>query len=84
MAIIPTGRSLLEETLFVAYEDKFQKYPLPIASSEPSITTWIVGADELFWKTTIDCKMIPYANALHAGGLQISDAKTDPYTFLTV
>ena len=82
--LIPTGRSLLEEKLFVANEDKFQKYPVPIASSEPSITTWTAGADEMFWKTTIDCKMIPYANALHAGGLQISDAKTDPYTFVTV
>ena len=82
--LIPTGRSLLEEKLFVANEDKFQKYPVPIASSEPSITTWIAGADEPFWKTTIDRKIMPYANALHSGGLQISDAKTDPYTFVTV
>jgi hypothetical protein len=48
------------------------------------MTTMIDGADEMFSKTTLDCKMIPCTNALHAGGLQISDATTDPFTFVTV
>ena len=70
--------------MFALNEVKFQKYPLPIVSSVPSLTTWIDGADEPFSKTTVDCKIIPYAKALHAGGLQTSDAKIEPYKALTV
>ena len=84
ITLIPTGRSVLEKTVLVPIDVKFQKYPTPIESSESSMSTRIADADEPFWNMTIDCNIVQYAKALHAGSLQISCAKTDPFAFLTV
>jgi len=82
--LIPTGTSVLEETMFVPTDVKFHKYPAPIALSESSMNRRIADADEPFWITIIDCNIIPYVKALHAGSLQTSCTKTEPFTFLTV
>ena len=82
--LIPTGRSLLDETMLVPIDVKFQKYPTPIASSESSLNNRIVDEDEPLRITISDSDIFPYAKALHAGSLQTSCTKTDPFTFLTV